>query len=325
MISEKKFIIHIFVYSLIFITCAASAPFIGATKLSFADILNDSSSIDFSIFFNQRLPRVLTGILCGAGLSAAGACLQVILKNPLAEPYILGISGFSALFLCISIVVLNSVVPSGIASFAGALTAVFIIDYTFNAFKGDSGSTILAGVSLNILSGSMILFLKYFASPDKLVLVERWFMGSLDILGYDNLFILFLLVFGGIIFVYIFASELNILGFDSNIAGTRGFDPDKVRRKVFLASGMIASAVVWIAGPIGFVGLIIPHIVRQISGNDMKIVLPGSALLGGGFLVLCDIFSRILIAPAELPVGIITSVTGSPVFLFILFKMRKKN
>ena len=219
----------------------------------------------------------------------------------------------------------NNLIPAQFAAFAGALAAVFIIDYAFVKFRGDSSATILAGVSINILSSSMILFLKYFASPDKLVMVERWFMGSLDVLGFDNIFSLFFLICAGISVIYLFSVELNILGFDAEIARTRGINPEKTRRFVYLATGIISASVVWIAGPVGFIGLIIPHIVKKISGNDMRILIPGSAFLGGGFLVICDIFSRIIIAPAELPVGIVTAITGSPVFLIILFNLKKKN
>lgn len=325
MLDLRKFILHLLFYFAVFIAAFIFAPFLGSSEISLIKAVTDSSSVDFLIFFNQRLPRVLTGLFCGAGLGVCGSCLQVILKNPLAEPYILGISGLSSLFLSASIVLLNSFIPPGIASFAGALCAVFIIDYAFNHFNGDSGATILSGVSLNILSASLILFLKYFATPDKLVLVERWFMGSLDVLGFENLYWLFGIVGAGIVIVFIFSRELNIIGFDINIASSRGFNPEKIRRAVFFATGVMASVVVWIAGPVGFVGLIIPHFVRFISGPDMRIVIWGSAFLGGGFLVLCDLIARIVIAPAEIPVGIITAITGSPVFLFILFKLGKKN
>ncbi|MDY0132447.1 MAG: iron ABC transporter permease [Desulforegulaceae bacterium] len=315
---------HLLFYFGIFLLSGLTSPFFGSSEISLKEIITNPEGADFLILFYQRIPRIITGLLCGAGLGVTGACLQVVLKNPLAEPYVLGISGISSLFLSFSIIVLNGLIPSGIASLTGALLAVFIIDFSFRAFKSDSDSTILAGVSLNILSASLIMFLKYFASPNKLVAVERWFMGNLDVIGYDNLIWLFLICFSGILLVFFKAEELNIMGFDVNLAVSRGINPVKIRRIIYFATGLITAGVVWIAGPVGFVGLIIPHIVKSISGNEMKTVILGSAFLGGGFLVLCDIFSRILIAPAELPVGIITSISGAPVFLYILFRMKKK-
>lgn len=316
---------HILIYFCVFVITGFVSPFFGASEISFSSIMNNPKSADYLILVYQRIPRIITGLLCGAGLGVTGACLQVILKNPLAEPYVLGISGISSLFLSFSVIVLSGFIPSGIASLAGALLAVFIIDFSFRAFKSDSDSTILAGVSLNILSASLIMFLKYFASPNKLVAVERWFMGNLDIIGYDNLVWLFLICVSGILLVFFKSEELNIMGFDINLAKSRGINPAKIRRTIYFAAGIITAGVVWIAGPVGFVGLIIPHIVKSISGCEMKTVILGSAFLGGGFLCVCDIFSRILIAPAELPVGIVTSISGAPVFLYILFKMKKKK
>lgn len=315
--------IHILFYFFIFVLAGLISPFFGASDITIENILLNPGGADYLILIYQRIPRIFTGLLCGAGLGVTGACLQVVLKNPLAEPYVLGISGISSLFLSFSIIILNGFIPSGIASLAGALLAVFIIDFSFRAFKSDSDSTILAGVSLNILSASLIMFLKYFASPNKLVAVERWFMGNLDVIGYDNLLWLFLMCTTGLLLVLFKARELNIMGFDSELAISRGINPSKVRRTIYFASGIITAGVVWVAGPVGFVGLIIPHIVKNISGTEMKTVILGSAFLGGGFLCVCDIFSRILIAPAELPVGIITAITGAPVFLYILFKMKK--
>ncbi|MGE4518818.1 MAG: FecCD family ABC transporter permease [Desulfobacteraceae bacterium] len=317
--------IHILLYFCVFLLTGLASPFFGASEILFSNILSDPGSADYLIVVYQRIPRIITGLLCGAGLGVTGACLQVVLRNPLAEPYVLGISGISSLFLSFSIIIMNGFIPSGIASFAGAVLAVFIIDFSFRAFKSDSDSTILAGVSLNILSASLIMFLKYFASPNRLVAVERWFMGNLDVIGYDNLIWLFFICVSGVVLVFSKSEELNIMGFDAGLAKSRGIDPSKVRRTIYFASGLITAGVVWIAGPVGFVGLIIPHIVRSVSGCEMKTVILGSAFLGGAFLSVCDIFSRVVIAPAELPVGIVTAISGAPVFLYILFKMKKKN
>lgn len=325
MLGTKKYFLHFSFYFLIFISSIFISPFIGSSKISVLNALNDPLSIDYLILINQRIPRLITGLFCGAGLGAAGSALQLILRNPLAEPYVLGISGMSALFLCFTIVVLNGLFPPGGAAFIGALAAVFMIDYSFVRFRNDSNSTILTGVCINIFASSLILFLKYFATPDKLVIVERWFMGSLDVLGFENLFIFGAMILFGIFIIIFFATELNILGFDIEIARARGINPEKIRRFIYFATGLITASIVWIAGPIGFVGLIIPHFVKRLSGNDMKILIPGSAFLGSGFLITCDVFSRILIPPAELPVGIITAITGTPVFFIILFKINNRD
>jgi len=321
---KKEFFKFFTVISLVFLSILIIAPFFGASKLSFREVLFNKDSIDRIIFISQRLPRVILGAFCGAGLGIAGSALQVILKNPLAEPYILGVSGISSLFLTITIVFPVVFIPSGVAVFAGAVLAIAVIDLVFVYFKGNPSLTILAGVCLNIFSSSLILFMKYFASPDKLVQIERWFMGGLDISGFDGVLSVCIVISIAIFVIISFSNELYLVGFDLSLAKSRGVNIRKVKRSVYLASGVITSAVVWIAGPIGFVGLIIPHAVRPFSGENMLFLSTGTVFLGGAFLVLCDLFARIIIAPAELPVGIITAILGSPVFFWILFRFRKK-
>jgi iron complex transport system permease protein len=182
---------------------------------------------------------------------------------------------------------------------------------------------LLAGVTINILCGAAILLLRYLVSPHLLVAMDRWMMGGLDIVGYRDLIALLPFALPGLALLVASANALNQLALGEEMALGHGVSVGAVQKKILLGTGLSCAAAVSLAGPIGFVGLIVPHAVRRLSGADNRLVLPASFFLGGSFLTLCDLAARTVVAPTEMPVGIITAMVGGPVFLRILFRKNR--
>ena len=177
---------------------------------------------------------------------------------------------------------------------------------------------LLAGVTISIVSGGLMMLLIYFVSPFKFVTFHRWMMGGLDVVGYRELWSVLALGTPGVLVLASMAREYNHLAFSEDMALGHGVDVPRVQRLTFLGAGLTTAACVAVAGPIGFVGMIVPHIVRRLTGFDYRFVLPCAFLLGGAVLAVCDGIARTVIAPTEIPVGVITAVIGGPVFLYLL-------
>ncbi|MBW1988365.1 MAG: iron ABC transporter permease [Deltaproteobacteria bacterium] len=321
------------VYAVLAVAVLILAPFFGAEPLDpgvvLHAVLGKSAGVGADIFFLHRLPRVLLAFLVGGSLAVSGASLQVVLRNPLAEPFILGIAGGGAVGAVFAISVPALMITAGpfstvhVFTLAGCLACMAAIYFLASGATGVSMNTILlAGVTFNVLCGAAILLLRYLVSPHLLVTMDRWMMGGLDVVGYRELAGLLPLAVPGVFLLFIHAPALNQLAFGEEMAAGHGVDVAKVHKQVFLGTGLATAAAVTMAGPIGFVGLVVPHAVRRLSGHDQRLVLPASFLAGGGFLTLCDLFARTVVAPTEMPVGIITAMIGGPVFLRILFKKR---
>jgi len=273
------------------------------------------------------MPRVLAGALVGATLAAAGVVLQALLRNPLATPFTLGVSAGAALgaILVISFggaLTLGPLSPVPLASLGGAFVAGAIV-YALATRPGRAMSTsilLLAGVTLNAFFSALILFVQYMADFTDAYRTLRWMMGDLDVGSFGPLVGALPLV--GIAFLIFAAlpSSLNLLSVGSDIAATRGVDVGRTQRLAFIGSALATSAAVSLAGPIGFVGIVVPHLVRLMTGVDHRIVLPASALFGASFLVACDLVARTILAPVEVPVGVVTAMLGGPFFLWLLIR-----
>ncbi|MDP6580106.1 MAG: iron ABC transporter permease [Vicinamibacterales bacterium] len=315
------------------VLACVTAPLIGPTTISLRQVFDSSipfaENVDAQIFFIARLPRALAGALVGASLAAAGVVLQALLRNPLATPFTLGVSAGASLgaMLVITLglpltVVGVPAVP--IASFAGALAAVAVV-YALATLRRQGLSTnvlLLAGVTLNSLFSAIILFVQYLADFTRSFQAVRWVMGNLDVSSYGP--ILSALPLMGIAFV-VFARlprALNLLTLGAEGAATRGIDVLRTQRLAFLSASLVTGAAVALGGPIGFIGIIIPHLVRLLVGADHRLVLPASAFLGAAFLVACDVAARTVLSPMELPVGVITAMLGGPFFLWLLIRHR---
>jgi iron complex transport system permease protein len=310
-----------------------AAPFAGATPISFARVFNRSipfqDNLDAQIFFIARLPRALAAALVGGTLAAAGVVFQGLLRNPLATPYTLGVSAGASLGAMVAIT-FGSALPffriGGVAgaSLAGAFLAVIVV-YSLAAGRRAGLSTtvlLLAGVTLNAFFSALILFVQYLSDFAQTYRAIRWLMGDLDVASYSPLLAaLPFVVIAFAAFAWL-ARPLNLLSLGTDAAESRGIDVNRAQRLAFFTASLATGAAVSVGGPIGFVGIIVPHLVRLLVGADHRLVLPASVFFGGAFLVACDVAARTLIAPLELPVGVITAIVGGPFFLWLLMRRR---
>ena len=318
----------ILLYSMVFLAVALISPWIGPESIDVAKVLRfiqGDINPDGNIFWYQRVPRVLLGLLAGGGLALVGASFQVLFRNPLVEPFTLGMSGGSALgaFLTISIpslwVVWGPLSSVQIFALGGSAACLALIYSLAKRPQGMAVHTLLlAGVTISIICSGAILLLTYLSNPNAIVMFQRWMMGGIDVIGYGELVSLCPLLFPGLGLLFFHANDLNHIALSEEIALGHGVAVKKVKRNVFIGGGLTTAAIVSLVGPIGFVGLIIPHSVRRLSGFDQRLVLPCSFLLGGAALAACDSIARTVLAPTELPVGIITAIVGGPLFIYLL-------
>jgi iron complex transport system permease protein len=287
--------------------------------------------ISKNIILNVRLPRVINVALVGAALSLCGAAMQGLLRNPLADGSTLGVSsgasfGASFYFRFGTAVTVFGAMGSLGAALAGGFASMGLVYAITRARGGFSTSVmLLAGVIINFFFSSMVMFIQYCSNAQDSVQIMRWMMGSL--LGIESIRLLDLafVVALGCLFIRSISFELDLLMAGEEIASSRGVDVRATKTKAFVAASFIVATVVSIAGPIGFVGMMVPHICRMMLGWSHKVLLPASFVMGGCFLTLCDLLARTILAPAELPIGIITSMLGSPFFLWTLFKSNKSG
>ncbi len=277
------------------------------------------------IVLHGRLPRVLMALLTGGALAVAGAVFQALLKNPLATPHTLGVSAGGSLGAIVALsfsLPVPGIGPATSVQFlamAGALVNMGIIyllarqSQHLSTFK-----LLLAGVTLGLIASALIMFVRYLSDPHKLVMVDRWLMGGLDVQGYRSLAAVLPFAVPALAVLLSEANALNQLSFGEELAAGRGVDVSLLQKEVFLAGSILTASVVSVAGPIGFVGLIVPHALRMVVGPNHRYLLPASFFGGGILLVLADSFARTIFAPSELPVGVLTAMMGGPFFLFLL-------
>ncbi|PIE22700.1 MAG: transporter permease [Planctomycetota bacterium] len=308
-------------------------PFVGAEDLCLRTIWSDLSQgrvsqVDTEIFVSLRLPRVLLAFLTGAVLAVCGNAFQVILRNPLATPYTLGVTGGAAVgaYLAIAFPALNlslgTVTTVQFMAMAGSALIVFLIYVASRKRTGISTHTmLLAGVTISIICGALILLIRYLTKPGLLVSLDRWTMGQLDTVGFESLYAVAALSLLGLLFIALSARGLNHISLGEDLAMGHGVDVARVQKLCFIGGSLATASVVSVAGPIGFIGLIVPHAVRKISGFHNQRVLLGCFFVGGAFLVICDAVARTLLAPSEIPVGVISALIGGPCFVYVLLKL----
>ena len=305
------------------------SPFWGTIHLNWQTIFaNDSNSF---IFWHLRVPRVLLGFVAGSILALSGLICQNLFKNNLATPDILGISSGAAAGAVISIKFKLHFSFFGmgsiyIFSYLGALSAVLFIFFMARLIKNSSLYTFLmSGVAINLFFSSIIVFFQYvFDFSDTFSLV-RWLMGGISVAGYKEVMILSVLLLIFLLSVFLFKREFLLISAGDNFAQSKGLNISNFRVFSFLGLALFVGAVVSTCGPIGFVALIVPHLSRLLCASQYTKTIVFSMFLGGGLLVLADLVARILIAPVDIPVGIVTSLLGAPFFLFLLFAQLKKT
>jgi iron complex transport system permease protein len=273
------------------------------------------------IVFEIRLPRILLGILVGAALSVAGAGFQALLRNPLADPYVLGVSSGAALGAILSLIVASRAsFAMPIAAFAGALATIAAV-YFLGRRSGhlDSHTLLLAGIITASFLSALIMFLMTTLSGGELRGIAFWLMGDLTStktpIGLGWLFTIVGLAIGAI---YTTAADLNLLLAGEQEAMHLGVDVPRVKLVVYISASLLTGLAVSVSGAIGYVGLLVPHVMRLLFGSDHRVLLPATALGGAIAIVLADTLARTIAAPTELPVGAMTAMAGAPVFIYLL-------
>ncbi len=299
----------------------------GEMNLSFSDIFRILSqkdeSMEYTILSQIRIPRVLLGVAVGGSLSLSGILLQGVYHNPLVEPYTLGISGGASLGVAFAIVFgLHQLIGSFVlpaAGFAGSFLIIFLV-YTISTRTGriNIQSMLLTGVMVSFIASSSMMLLMATTSSENLHGIVFWIMGSLDEPDMSLIYITMAMALASLAASYFFVQPLNALRLGEEKARDLGINTDTVIKLLFLIASLLAGVCVAVAGVIGFVGLIIPHLMRLLVGSDYRILLVSSFLSGSIFLVLSDVIARTIISPNELPIGVITGIVGGIVFLLMM-------
>ena len=284
-----------------------------------------------TIVFAERLPRVLLGVVVGAGLAAAGVVFQGLLRNPLASPYILGVSAGGALGAVTAMRLGLMGAFMGLSfitgfSFVGALVAIALV-YWVGSPGGRTSSVrlILAGVIVNAFFSSITMFLNYTADFTQSRRIVTWLMGGLYLADYGRVWQSLPWVAVGFVVLWLISRDLNVLSFGDQAAAQLGVSVERAKRVAFFGGSLVTGVCVSVSGPIGFVGLVIPHMMRFIFGPDHRLLLPSSAISGAAFLVLCDTLARVGFGAAELPVGVITAFVGGPFFVWLLRRAGRRR
>ena len=306
---------------------AAAGLSLGSARIDLLDAIRGIDPVASQILRHARLPRVLLAMLTGGALSLAGVTFQALLRNPLATPYTLGISSGASFGAALALIggqalgiaaLRHATVP--VMAFVGAAGAVALV-YWIARTRGPSLPTstlLLGGVCIAFFFGAMTLFLHYIADLGHSYLMMRWLMGALDVGDVRSIVPAVPVVALGVLLLLGIARDLNVMAGGEVLASSRGVDVRRTQRIAYLGASLITAAVVGVAGPIGFVGLVVPHSTRLIVGPDHRVLMPSALLIGAAFLVLCDLAGRTLIAPTEIPVGVVTAMTGGPFLVWLL-------
>jgi len=294
--------------------------FVGSSSLSSTQVLNtllgNGSALEKTLVYELRLPRTLVAFIAGALLAIAGVLMQVLLRNPLADPYVLGVSGgasFAAL-LFMSLGFATTFITLG--AFAGALLSMFLVFILANSANGRTTTRLLlTGVVLAAGWVALISFLLVISPPEKVHGMLFWLMGDLS---YDRpLLPGFIILLVGLLCSIFLCGQLNVMIWGEKQASGLGLNVQRLRLQIFFLASLLTAGVS-LAGGIGFVGLVVPHFVRLLVGNNHRILIPASALVGATLLICADMVARAAFSPLQMPVGIITALIGVPLFLYLL-------
>ena len=312
-------------------TALVVGPLVGSTSISLARVFDAgvpfADNVDAQIFFIARLPRVVAAALVGGALASAGVIFQALLRNPLASPDTLGVSSGAALGAMIAITFQIDLDFAGaasipLASLAGSLGALAIVYVLATARRRGLSATVLllAGVTMTAFFSALILFIQYLADATATFRTVRWLMGMLDVGGYAPIVAVLPVLLLAAALLASLPRSLDLISLGSDAAAGRGVDVLRAEQRALIGASLATGAAVAVSGPIGFVGIIVPHLVRLLVGSDHRLVLPGSALFGAAFLIGCDLVARTVFSPVELPVGVVTALIGGPFFLWLLFQ-----
>lgn len=339
-LTARRFALYMGVCLVLLVVAVGIAPGVGTQPIgpvaAWHALFNpEPGTVTHDIVFTLRLPRALKALLAGATLAMCGAVFQTLFRNPLATPYTLGVASGGSLGALIAIVCgwtssvlgLSSVSWAAFGGSGAVLAAVWLLARSSRRLSGNT--LLLAGVTIGFFCSALILFVTHLAKPYDAFAIVRWMMGSLGTVSYRELTALLPVLLPAWIVLVFQARPLNQYELGEEISASRGVNPIRLQGLCLVAASLATAAVVSVCGPIGFVGLIVPHAVRLVFGGDNRIVLPASALIGATFLLVCDwltvwipswygtVASRELVG-ARLPIGVITALLGAPLFLWVL-------
>lgn len=288
-------------------------------------ILKGKGTTDYVILFDIRLPRIILGFAIGGALSLAGVLLQGMFRNPLVEPYTLGISGGASLAVCLNIVFglgrRLGILSLPLCGFLGAILVILLV-YSLSVRRGilKIQGLLLTGVMISFISSSLIMLIMSVSHTEDLHGIVFWIMGSLEEPNWFLIKLALGISIFGLIISYFFCRDLNALSLGEEEALHLGINVERTKKLLFIIASLLTGLSVSIAGIIGFVGLVVPHFMRMFVDRDHRILLISSFICGAGFLILCDTFARIIIIPLELPVGVLTGIFGGSLFICALTK-----
>ena len=330
MTDARRLAVALAALAFVLLAIGLTALFVGSAGLSPAAIARaltgraEASSVEAIVTLSLRLPRVIVAMLAGAALAVAGVGFQALTRNPLAEPSVLGVSSGAAFGVVLAQIMgfeTGLVAALGVAAFAfaGALLAAAIV-YLVATTPGGLGvqTLLLAGVIVGIFFSAAITVIISVVDFNRLSGVIHWLLGNLAPIPVTSLALFAALAAGGVWLILRHARELNLLALGEEAARQLGVDAERLKRRVFLASALLTGTVVAFTGPIGFVGLVVPHVLRALVGQDNRLLVPTSAVAGATFLLAADTLARNVVAPAELSVGVITAFCGAPFFVWVL-------
>jgi len=322
-LTRSGFLLRIFLLAVSTFLVAIVGLVVGPVNISIAEFFDaifvaSNNSTLYQIIFEIRLPRVLYGIAVGGGLSIAGAVFQAILMNPLAEPYILGISSGGAFGAILSFLVGVTFLGTQLLSFIGAFCVMILVFYLSKRFgELEPNIMLLSGVMVGAFFSAAILLMMSLLN-DSLRTAVFWLIGNLSLADKSSVgYVLFISV-GVSIILILLSDKFNVLSLGANHAKQLGINANKLKSLTYLLTSIMIGALVSVSGIIGFVGLLVPHICRMLFGVDNRIVFPASFFIGASYLTFADTISRTVIAPAEVPVGAITALIGAPIFIYLL-------
>ena len=328
---KRRIAVTVGAFGALALVVCVTAPLVGSTSISLARAFDRSipfaDNVDAQVFFVARLPRVVAAALVGAAFSIAGVVFQALLRNPLASPDTLGVSAGASLG-AVTVIAFHldvsafgvSAIP--IASFAGSAGAFGIIYLLAAARRRGTSSTVLllAGIAISALLSAFNRFITLIADFTDTFRSVRWMMGSLDVGSYREIAAALVPMSAAFAIIFTLPRVLDLVSLGAEAARSRGVDVKRAERLALVGASLSTGAAVSLGGPIPFVGIIVPHMVRLMVGADHRVVLPASALFGASFLVGCDLVARTVFGPIEPPVGTVTAIIGGPFFLWLLFR-----
>ncbi len=323
----KNRIVALLAAFVLVLAVAVISPLIGSTSIDWSRALSGVSP-DSDILFYARLPRVLLALVVGGALAVTGVIFQAIVRDALADPYVLGVAAGASLgavlAICFGWREVGSVPALWLAASAGAAASLLVvIGISTQGRRMSSFTLLLAGVTINSICAAAILFLHNIVTFNQSFMVLRWLMGGIEPVEYSTIAILSVLVLAVVVFVFAKARELNLLAVGEDWAAARGVSAQRLMVIGFIAGSLLTGTVTALTGPIGFLGLIVPHALRLRWGADHRFLIPASFLVGAAFLAICDTVARTALAPTEIPVGVITAMLGGPFFIWLLRSKRR--